>query len=161
MGPPGPPEVGLGLFRHWWAIASVKVRVFSKPGLEENERQTGSSLVRLWATSAGMWGFHFELKDEWDMGMGWAKQGASRHRDSLKAQLQSWTLTLPIWGKLQWKEAVVPWVLQQKLVNLKSRMGWRFSHRLVQILIHSFSLLCLTHVCKEAEFCVLLRILKF
>ena len=46
MGPPGPPEVGLGLFRHWWAIASVKVRVFSKPRLEENERQIGSSLSK-------------------------------------------------------------------------------------------------------------------
>ena len=46
MGPPEPPEVGLGLFRHWWSIASVKVRVFSKPGLEENERQTGSRLSK-------------------------------------------------------------------------------------------------------------------
>ena len=38
--------LGLGLFRHWWAIASVKVRVFSKPRLEENERQIGSSLSK-------------------------------------------------------------------------------------------------------------------
>lgn len=41
---PGQHEVGLGLFRHWWAIASVKVRVFSKPGLEQNEGRIRSNM---------------------------------------------------------------------------------------------------------------------
>lgn len=43
---PGQREVGLGLFRHWWAIASVKVRVFSKPSLEQNEGRIRSNMSK-------------------------------------------------------------------------------------------------------------------